>query len=139
MIDSREMKTLVAILSLLFASQTPTTCDRECLRGFLDRYLTALSAHKPEDVPEVPNLRFTEDTMEMKLGEGLWKTAGKLSPYRLDILDVRQGIAGTHTILEENGKRVMLVLRMKIEARKITEVETQVAMPQNTPSGWDAR
>ena len=120
------------IAILLFATPHPSAaqsggaCDRDCLRGFIDRYLNALSAHKPGDVPASPKLRFTEDTVEIKLGEGLWKTAGKLDPYRLDILDARQGVAGTHAILEENGNRIMLVVRLKIENRLITEVETQV-------------
>jgi len=108
------------------SAQNAAVCDRGCLRGFIDGYLNALSAHKPGDVPASPSLRFTEDTVDMKLGEGLWKTAGKLDPYRIDILDVRQGVAGTHTILEENGNRIMLVVRLRVENRKITEVETQV-------------
>jgi hypothetical protein len=114
------------LFAVAAAPQSNSTCDRECLRGFIDRYLTALAAHKPGDLPVSPNVRFTEDTMEMKLGDGLWKTAGKPTPYRLDILDVSDGIAGTHTILEENGSRIMLVLRLKVAARQITEVETQV-------------
>ncbi len=126
----RTAATLVAIF--LFAApqfgaaQNVTSCDRDCLRGFIDRYLNALSAHKPGDVPASPKLRFTEDTVEKKLGEGLWQTAGKLDPYRIDILDVRQGVAGTHVILEENGNRIMLVVRLKVENRQITEVETMV-------------
>jgi hypothetical protein len=127
------MKTAAALIAILLfavphsaAPQNAAACDRECLRGVIDRYLNALSAHQPADVPASPKLRFTEDTVEMKLGEGLWKTAGKLDPYRIDILDVRQGVAGTHAILEENGKRIMLVARLKVENRQITELETQV-------------
>src|SRR5437773_1541996 len=98
------MRTVAAALIAVFlfatprpaAAQNAAACDRECLRGFINRYLNALAAHQPGDVPAAPKLRFTEDTVEMKLGEGLWKTAGKLDPYRLDIIDVRQGAAGTH-------------------------------------------
>jgi len=127
------MRTAAALVAIfLLATPHPATtqstaaCDRECLRGFIDRYLNALSVHKPGDVPVSPKIRVTEDTVEIKLGEGLWKTAGKLDPYRIDILDVREGIAGTHAILEENGNRIMLVARLKVENRQITEVETQV-------------
>lgn len=41
------------------------------------------------------NVRFTEDAVAMKLGEGLWKNASGLGAYRQDILDVRQGIAAS--------------------------------------------
>ena len=124
---------VLALTAMLFGmprptagGQTNTPCDRECLRGFLTRYLDALAAHSPGQLPVSPKVRFTEDTEELKLGEGLWKTAGSRTPYRLDIVDVRQGVAGTQTIIEENGRKVMLLLRLKVEGKLITEVETQV-------------
>jgi hypothetical protein len=102
-------------------------CDRECLRGFTTQYLTALIAHQPSDLPLADRVRFTEDTVEMKLGDSpLWKNASRLRPYRLDILDVRQGVAASQSIVEEAGMPVMLMLRLKITGRKIAEVEAQV-------------
>ena len=103
------------------------TCDRECLRGFVTQYLNALIAHKPADLPLADHVRFTEDTVEMKLGDSpLWRNASRLRPYRLDILDVRQGVAAAQAIVEESGAPVMLMLRLKITGRKIAEAETQV-------------
>ena len=74
--------------------------------------------------------RFTEDTVTMPLGEGLWKNASKLRTYRQDILDVREGVAASHVIVEEAGKPVMLALRLKIVDRKISEIETMVTRSQ---------
>ena len=103
------------------------TCDRECLRAFITQYLNAMVAHKPSDVRVTPNVRFTEDTVAFQLGESpLWKNASGLGHYRLDILDVRQGVAATQTIVEDGGMPVMLMLRLKIGRDKIAEVETQV-------------
>ena len=64
-------------------------CDRDCLRGFITRYLEAMVSHTPAGLPVSPTMRFTEDTVDMKLGEGLWKQASRIKPYRLDILDER--------------------------------------------------
>jgi len=64
-------------------------CDRDCLRGFITRYLEAMVSHTPGGLPVSPTMRFTEDTVDMKLGEGLWKQASRIKPYRLDILDER--------------------------------------------------
>ncbi len=109
------------------ADSKSVPCDRECLRGFITQYLNALIAHKPSDLPLADNVRFTEDTVEMKLGESpLWKNAARLGPYRLDILDTRQGLAAAQAIVEESGVPVMLMLRLKIAGGKISEVETQV-------------
>lgn len=101
-------------------------CNRDCLRGFITQYLNGLVAHNPGALPLDRKARFTEDAVEMKLGEGLWKNASRVKPYRQDILDVRQGVAASQVIVEESGMPVMLVLRMKIAGRKITEIETQV-------------
>ena len=77
-----------------------------------------LVAHKPSDLPLAANVRFTEDTVEMKLGDSpLWRNASRLRPYRLDILDVRQGVAASQAIVEESGMPVMLMLRLKISGQ----------------------
>ncbi|HEY7185394.1 MAG TPA: hypothetical protein VH436_02540 [Vicinamibacterales bacterium] len=111
-------------------SGTGSACDRECLRGFITRYLDAMVAHAAAALPVAPNVRVTEDTVAVKLGEGLWKGASKIRPYRLDILDPAQGVAASQVVVEEAGSPVMLVLRLKVANRMITEVETQVTRNQ---------
>jgi hypothetical protein len=124
----------VVLLVVLAESAPPAhaadNCDRECLRGFITRYLDAMVSHDPKALPTSSTVRFTEDTVEKKLGDGLWKTASQIRPYRQDILDVRQGVAASQVVVEENGSPYMLMLRLKIEDRKITEIETQVTRNQ---------
>lgn len=120
--------TLVFLAAFLAAVPTARAadCDRECLRSVITQYLNAMVAHKPATLPVSDKMRFTEDTVTMKLGEGLWKNASGVGTYRQDILDVRQGVAVSQVIVEESGTPVMLVLRLKVADKKITEVETQV-------------
>jgi hypothetical protein len=122
-------------LSLLFTSvwisaatqsSVQSSCNRECLSGFITQYLNAMVAHNPKSLPLGSGVRFTEDTKTLPLGEGLWKGASKLRSYRQDFLDVREGMAASHVIVEENGNPVMLALRLKIADKKITEIETMV-------------
>jgi hypothetical protein len=101
-------------------------CDRECLRGFITQYLNAMVAHNPKALTLAANTRFTENTKTLPLGEGLWKSASGLRSYRQDFLDVRDGQAATHVIVEEGGMPVMLAVRLKITDKKITEIETMV-------------
>lgn len=122
---------LSVVLTASVNGQTPApaaadTCGRECLRGFITQYLDAMIRHDPKAVPTAPTTRFTEDTKTLPLGEGLWKGASKIRPYRQDFLDVRDGVAASHVVVEENGTPVMLALRLKIENKKITEIETMV-------------
>src|SRR5262245_5039271 len=101
-------------------------CDRTCLGDFITRYLNAMMKHDPELLQRSSRVRFTEDTVEMKLGEGLWKTITGLRPYRQDFIDVREGMAGTHTVVEENGMPVLLALRLRVFGLALAEVETMV-------------
>jgi hypothetical protein len=121
---------LLALTASIPAAQA-ADCDRECLRGTITQYLNAMVAHKPGSLAVSDKLKFTEDTVAMKLGEGLWKNASSIGSYRQDILDVRQGVAASQVIVEESGIPVMLVLRLKVAGEKITEVETQVTRNQD--------
>ncbi len=107
-------------------AQRGASCDRECLRGFVTQYLNAMVAHDPGTLPTASNVRFTENTQTLRLGEGLWKGASGIRPYRLDFLDVREGVTVSHVVAEESGMPVLLVLRLKIADRKIAEIETMV-------------
>src|SRR5689334_1979985 len=107
-------------------SSVQTSCNRECLQGFITQYLNAMVAHNPKTLPLAANVRFTEDTKTLPLGEGLWKGASKLRSYRQDFLDIREGMAASHVIVEEGGNPVMLALRLKITDKKISEIETMV-------------
>jgi len=126
---SMRLPLVAFVIALTLA--TPSTsaaqrCDRQCLGDFITNYLSAMAAHDPEKLHVSSRVRFTEDTVEMKLGEGLWKTVTALRPYRQDFIDVREGVAGTHTVVEEGGMPVLLALRLKVFGLALSEVETMV-------------
>lgn len=115
-------------LAAIAPSARAADCDRDCLRGFITQYLNAMVAHNPAGLPVADRVKFTEDTVQKPIGDGLWKTASGLRKYRQDILDVRQGVAASQVIVEEAGVPVMLVLRLKVVDKKIAEVETQLTL-----------
>jgi hypothetical protein len=127
------MKHLIVVLALIGATSgyaaTPD-CDRDCLRGFITQYLDALVAHNPGALPLDSKVRFTEDSVEMHLGDGLWKNASRIRAYRQDVLDTRQGVAASQVVVEEAGSPALLVLRLKVAKKKITEIETMVTRTQ---------
>lgn len=103
------------------------TCDRECLGGFVTQYLNAMLAHSASSLPLATNVRFTEDTVEMKVGDSpLWRNISRVEPYRMDILDVKEGIAASFVVADEATTPELVVLRLKIADGKISEIETQV-------------
>src|SRR5579875_153142 len=117
---------LLAVLTAAAAN-----CDRACLAGFVTRYLDAMVAHNPAALPLSANARFTENGHTMRLVEGLWKDASRVRPYRLDILDTREGIAASQVVVEESAAPVLLVLRLKVVGGSIAEAETMVTRNRN--------
>jgi len=118
---------ILAALTVVPAARAQgAKCDRACLGEMMTRYLNAMVAHDPSAIPVAPTVKFTEDSKVIKLGEGIWKTVGKLRPYRLDFIDVPQGVAAVHTVLEENGMPILFTARLKVVDRRITEIESIV-------------
>jgi hypothetical protein len=118
---------IVLATFLAASSAQAATCDRECLGGFVTQYLNAMVAHSPDSLPLASNVRFTEDTVETKVGASpLWRNISSLQPYRLDMLDVTEGVAASFIVAEEGAMPELVVLRLKIAEGKISEIETQV-------------
>jgi hypothetical protein len=106
------------------AMQSATTCDRECLRGKVTQLLYAFLKHDVSGLPVADTLRVTEDAVEKPLAKvGLVTTVTRLRGFRQDIIDERAGVAGADVIVEETGAPVLLVVRVKVVANKLTEVE----------------
>jgi hypothetical protein len=107
------------------AAQVVTaSCDRECLRGKVTQLLSALVKHDVSGLPVAGTLRVTEDAVEVPLAKvGLVRTVTRLRGFRQDIIDERAGVAGADVVVEESGAPVLLVVRLKVVADKLTEIE----------------
>jgi hypothetical protein len=110
----------------------PDSCDRECLTGLGDKYLAALVAHDPSQLPVTDDFRFTENGVALKLGDGLWRTVTGPDTYRHDFLDPDTGQIGIFATIRENGMGDILVVRIKERGGRVSELETTVI---RTPGG----
>ena len=124
-------RTLVALLLVwcawiagAHAQPAATACDRECLRGKVTQLLYALVEHDVSGLAVADTLRVTEDAVEKPLAKvGLVGTVTRLRGFRQDIIDERAGVAGAHVVVEESGAPVLLVVRLKVVADRLTEIE----------------
>jgi hypothetical protein len=74
------VKTWILIAFLLASgtwAQIVTPCDRTCMTGLGDRYLAAMVKHDPSGLPLAKGVRYTENTAEIQVGEGLWVGASE--------------------------------------------------------------
>jgi hypothetical protein len=101
-------------------------CDRACLKGMITRYVDAMVAHEPAGLPLAANARFTEDSQDLKPGEGLWKTVTKKGDFRQDYIDAKKQIAASHVMLFEENATVLYSVLLRVGDQKITGIETLV-------------
>lgn len=100
------------------------SCDRACLDRWVDQYLDALAANDPSRLPVTQNVKFSEDGQRLILGDGLWNTATGRGTYQFYMEDVEAGQVGFFGTMREAGEPIILAARLKIDGRKIAEIET---------------
>jgi hypothetical protein len=118
--------TALALLpAVAFGAGSPD-CNRACLNAIAEQYLRAMPAHDPANAPLSPEVRYTENGVQLTLPDGLWRTASSIGKYRLYVDDPQQGEVGFFAKARENGAPVLLATRLKIVDHKITQIESIV-------------
>ncbi|MBO9671559.1 MAG: hypothetical protein J7485_13700 [Sphingobium sp.] len=111
-------------------SATPASaasCDRTCMTNLLTAYVDAVVAHDASKLPLAkPAIRYTEDSQDKKLGEGIWTTITGKGTFRHDYLDMTRKIAATHVHLLEGDVAVLYSVLLRVEDGKIGGIESLV-------------
>ena len=106
-------------------------CDQACLEGFADRYIDAMVSHDPSSIPLAKDVKFSENGVELDVGDALWATASANTDFRIYVTDPETGQVGYSGIIEENGTPVLISFRLKIINGKISEMEQIVGRDRN--------
>jgi hypothetical protein len=107
-------------------------CTRESLAAAVDLYYTALAAKQPAMLNASPMVKFTQDGKTLKLGEGLWMTAGTVKFKGRSALDTTQCETATESVVQNGSDDYIVGLRLKLTGGQISEVETILV----GPDGW---
>lgn len=130
---SRKASALLIAFVGVLAIARPThaaaeKCDRACLINEMNSYLAAVVAHDPSRVKFSLEVKFVENTVRMKPGEGLWKTAtAPPKAFKIVVPDPVSEEVGFIGVMTENEKPIELAVRLKIRDGKITEAEHLIA------------
>ena len=101
-------------------------CDRACLTGLMTQFIDALVAHDPSKLPLTKDVRFTEDSRNARLGEGIWKSITAAGGFRQDYIDTRKQVAASHVLLREGETQVLYSVLLHVAGRQISGIETLV-------------
>jgi hypothetical protein len=115
------------------------SCDRACLDGLVDSYLDAVAANDPSRLPFTQTVKFTEDGQRLSLGDGLWNTATGSGTYKFYMEDTEAGQVGFFGTMREAGEPIVISVRLKIENRKIAEIETIVVRDKGQAENLEKR
>jgi hypothetical protein len=134
---------IMAVAGFLFTGtargQAVGQCNRQCLEVFINQYLNAMVAHDVSKAPFAANARYTENAKEISLAkpsEGLWAVRTSLGDYKLYISDPQQGQIAFVGLVKEGEKPAILSMRLRIENRKITEIESIVVRNMSEENLW---
>ena len=129
---------LLGALSAQTGNGKSGACDRACLEGFVDQYLDAVTAHDPKLVPLAKNVKFTENGQKLEIPDGLWNSMAGKGTYRLFVDDPQAGSVAFIGTIKEEGRTPnepiagVIALRLKLQNRQISEVETFVVRNPQT-------
>jgi hypothetical protein len=128
------------------AHEKSAHCARECLEGIARKYLDALVQRNPSVAPLAEQVTFSENNVQLLLGDGLWGTiTGRGAPAtELFFADSQAGQVGFFGVIDEHGVPGYLAVRLKVVEGKIAEIETIVnrvspPAPGASPPPWQTR
>ena len=99
-------------------------CDRACLQDTVDQVLAATVAHDAHRLPLSADFRYTENGQQLATTDGFWGTATGRGAYTHYFLDPRTEQAAVFATMKENGTNTdIIAMRIKMEGRKISEIE----------------
>ena len=120
------------------AAQPRGGCDRDCLIGISEQYLDALAAKDPKRAALAGNVKYTENGQRLVPGDGLWNSISARGTYKLHVADRVAGQIVTFSTMREAGTPIIVAVRLKVDDRRITEVETVVARSENGAKAFEA-
>lgn len=92
----------------------------------LDQVLSALVSRH---TAALTGARYTENGVEMPVGDGLWASADAIGPYRHEFFDVGTGQSAAFVTVTEGATRSIMALRVAETAGTVREIEALVARP----------
>src|SRR5688572_15927505 len=117
----------LAIIGGNEAAFAQAACDRECVRGRLDRYLAAVVPHQPRKAPLVVGFRQTETATNVAPGSGVWQSVTALGNIQRRYFDAVSGQAGYYGAVMEGDETAVVTVRLRVENRELTEAEWYIA------------
>jgi hypothetical protein len=131
--------TAAALVALASSAHATDSCDRACLIGIADQYMDAMAAQKPAGLPWADKVRYSENSVPMAIGDGLWGAISGHSTTALKVADPRTGEVAWIGETEEHGQPGFFAMTMKVEGGKIAAVNAVIRRSGGPPEYSDPK
>jgi hypothetical protein len=132
------MRIMLLCLALAATSLGPraqaqqTSCDRDCLRTALTRYMNAVVANRPDAAGLIVGYRQTENAIVKRAGTGVWTSVTALGDVQRHFLDPVTGQAAYFGIVEEGDTPAVVTARIRVLNGLVAEAEWYLARKGQT-------
>jgi len=103
----------------------------------MDRYTDAVMKRDPKSLPLALDVRFTENTAQINIGEGiLWRARVEPTTFKYYVADPVVGQVAIGAVFNVDGRPALTAIRLRIERGRILEIEQLVdrnVAPQAMP------
>jgi hypothetical protein len=89
-------------------------------------------------LPWTDEVRFTENGVNLRIGEGIWGSSRSKAPGALRVADAQAGNVTWYGVISDHDLPAYYGMRMKVKSRRIAEVEALVARERNPGPFSDA-
>ncbi len=111
-------------------SNVTEMATRQQLYHQMDEFLAALAACDASAVPWATNVVFTENNVQLAVGDGIWNTVTAVqSQYDLKAADPVTGQVSWFGFVEEGPDTAIACLRLRIGEGRVAEAEAIVCRP----------
>jgi hypothetical protein len=86
---------------------------------------------RPQDLPWANHVGFTENSVPQQVGEGIWGSIRGKSETALRVADPELGTVTWHGMISDHDAWAWYGLRLKVQGRRIAEVEVSAARERN--------
>lgn len=127
------------LLAAAPSARAADSCGRDCLTGIANRYLDAMAAQKPAGLPWAQTVHYSENSVPMAIGDGLWGAISSRSKTGLMVADPKAGEVAWLGEVEEHGQPAFFAMRMKVEGGKIAAVDAVIRRSGGPPEYSDPK
>lgn len=104
----------------------PDQCDKDCLAGHANALMRAMVSNEWQGLPWSERVGYSENSVGIRVGEGIWSTVTAIDPDPLVVADAQTGKAVWIGRIEEHGQPAWAAITTSADGPRIGAVDALI-------------